>query len=111
MRIDRHQLKPLLVLVVLGLILVGIALLLWGRLLLKQVPQAAVADQPVKAAATPPASDHPSMRAGPRPVVFVDLPDKIRRDVFTIDPSRYEVIEPAQIDDSSQILATETDRH
>ena len=46
----------------LGLILVGIALLLWGRLLLKQVPQAAVADPSVKAAATPPGSDRPSAR-------------------------------------------------
>ena len=85
-----------------GLVLVGIALLLWGRLLLKQVPQAAVADPPIKVAAPSPASDQSSAEAAPRPVVFVDLSNKIRHGLFTTDLSQREVIRPGQANDLSQ---------
>ncbi|MEM1381886.1 MAG: hypothetical protein AAF911_02870 [Planctomycetota bacterium] len=68
---------------VLGLAAVG--MLLWGRLLLKQVPQTASAD------------DKPAwlleaeadVQAGPKQVVSLKKPPLLERDPFRLDPNRY----------------------
>ncbi len=68
---------------VLGLAAVG--MLLWGRLLLKQVPQTASADDkpawPVEAEA--------DLKEGPKPVVSLKKPLLLDRDPFKLDPNRY----------------------
>lgn len=85
----------------LGLVAVG--LLLWGRLLIQQVPRTVVANPSASASAeTPgnPAGEIPAdqgsgalamapLRSQARPVVTVDLPTNLCRDVFTFDASRY----------------------
>ncbi len=67
------------------LLLVG--LLLWGRLLLKQVPRTATAIPPV--VNTGASSDKESEFAS-RPVVHVALPQSIVRDIFLLNASHYE---------------------
>ncbi|MEO0514512.1 MAG: hypothetical protein AAF086_04370 [Planctomycetota bacterium] len=68
---------------VLGLAAVG--MLLWGRLLLKQVPQTASADDKpawlVEAEA--------DIQERPRPVVSLKKPLLLDRDPFKLDPNRY----------------------
>jgi len=54
-------------------------MLLWGRLLIKQVPKTAVADPPV---ATVVASETPGKGPAAKKVVRVSLPDKLSRDLF-----------------------------
>ena len=69
---------------VLGLAAVG--MLLWGRLLLKQVPQTASADDTpawlLEAAA--------DVQAGPKRVVSLKKPPLLERDPFILDPNRYK---------------------
>lgn len=80
--------------------LLAVALLLWGRLLLRQAPRTAVADPTavVAAAATSPT---PGGGLTARPVIRVELADTIERDLFTPDVAKYarvnkpSVIEPA----------------
>ncbi|MAX23532.1 MAG: hypothetical protein CMJ19_03420 [Phycisphaeraceae bacterium] len=84
----------------LGLI-VGLAcvmLLLWGRLILKQVPRTAVATPAATAAATP--SSTPSTDALRRkvvnpdkPIVEVDIPPVSQRDLFAVNLSEYPMQE------------------
>lgn len=68
---------------VLGLAAVG--MLLWGRLLLKQVPQTASADDKpawlVEAEA--------DFKAGPKQVVSLKKPMLLERDPFKLDPNQY----------------------
>lgn len=61
----------------LGLIVVG--LLLWGRLLIKQVPKTAVADPPQSSLVTP---APPAKGSTTKKVVRVKLSDKLARDLF-----------------------------
>ncbi|MAE60593.1 MAG: hypothetical protein CMJ49_04450 [Planctomycetaceae bacterium] len=76
--------------------LMCVALLLWGRLLMKDVPLTATADDPTApsiagAVPTPPAD---SALEG-WPVVHVDLVDEVSRDLFRPDP-RYFQTEPEE---------------
>ncbi len=76
----------------LGLLAVG--LLLWGRLLIKDVPRTATAKPAVQAAATGPASEPFTAQAmgadtGPAVTVVVDLPRSLTRDMFALDTSGY----------------------
>ncbi|MBB6430032.1 hypothetical protein [Algisphaera agarilytica] len=69
---------------VLGLMAVG--MLLWGRLILKQAPQTASADDKpawlVEAEA--------DMNSGPKEVITLAEPPKLERDPFILDPNRYK---------------------
>ena len=85
----------------LGLIvgLLCVMLLLWGRLILKQVPRTAVA-KPAPSSAT--VSSTPStdalrrkVIATDKPIVEVHLPPVSKRDLFALDMSDYPVEEPA----------------
>ena len=76
----------------LGLGLVG--LLLWGRVLIQRVPRTAVAAPTAQASNTNPsaASSVATVADGTseeRKVVNVNLPDKLPRDLFALDASRY----------------------
>jgi hypothetical protein len=78
--------------VMLGLLAVG--LLLWGRLLLKEVPRTATATP--KATATAAASSSPAPASDPTPqfdepavTVVVDLASTLTRDVFALDTAGY----------------------
>lgn len=68
---------------VLGLVAVG--MLLWGRLLLKQVPQTASADNKP----TWLSEAQTDEKAGPKVVVSVEKPPLLERDLFKLDPNRY----------------------
>ena len=69
----------------LGLLLV--ALLLWGRLMLKQVPRTAIATPPDEASAS--VEGDASERTTHRQIVYVDLPKILTRDLFVINPDLY----------------------
>jgi len=76
----------------LGLLAVG--LLLWGRLLLKEVPRTATATPKVTTAAaasspSPRADDPTSGADGPAVTVVVDLASTLTRDVFALDTAGY----------------------
>ena len=74
--------------IVLGL--AAVLLLLWGRLLLKNVPRTALADPADQASAA--AADNPDPIPGAsahRRVVRVELPDHVTRDLFALDWSRF----------------------
>jgi hypothetical protein len=66
--------------------LVGVGLLLWGRLLFKDVPRTALADPTDQAAASPAA---PEARRAGRPVVRVVLSPRLERDLFALDARYY----------------------
>lgn len=70
---------------VLGLLAVG--LLLWGRLLLKQVPQTASAGD--KPAWLVEAEAEALVNNGLGPAVSLNKPAKLDRDPFRLDPNRY----------------------
>jgi len=81
-------------------ILLGLAaggLLLWGRLLLQQVPRTVVADPPAQTVAlqTPVNDAAPgsvaTLASGPivRQAVNVQIPSKLPRDLFALDPTGY----------------------
>lgn len=74
---DRRKLSMLLA-------LGAVVLLLWGRLLLKQVPRTAVADPENQAlSVVAPSTDWSSLLAkDKRPTVFVELPAGVTRDLF-----------------------------
>lgn len=69
--------------------LVAVGLLLWGRLLLKQVPKTATATPDALLGM---ASDDAGPIPEPSPRVVIDFPDSLDRDVFAIDPSHYQRI-------------------
>ena len=82
---DKKQLLILLVLVV-------VIPLLWGRLMLKQVPRMAVATPSTKI--SPDVSSGGQVRAAGRfQVVYVDLPQTLNRDLFTVDLALYQCVE------------------
>lgn len=77
------------------------ALLLWGRLLMKDVPRTAVAvpgEQLAAAALMPDATDGSTTMAWP--TVYVDLTNEVSRDLFRPDP-RYYTLEDEQNDASA----------
>jgi hypothetical protein len=81
----------------LGLVLalMAVGLLLWGRLMLKQVPRTAVAKPAAVAAA---ANEAPAaVTFASRTTVHVDLPDVLSRDPFQIDPSGFPRVEKPEV--------------
>lgn len=77
------------------LALVAVGLLLWGRLLLRQVPRSAVA-APSPAAATASAPGKKAARpveVEPLRVVEVAVPETLARDLFSLNDELYEKIE------------------
>ena len=69
----------------------GVALLLWGRLMLKDAPRSAVAE-PGYGVSDVAAdwADRAADNADAVGIVYVDLPKRIGRDLFAIDASSYE---------------------
>jgi len=68
--------------------LMAIMLLMWGRLMLKQVPRTAVAEPAAQAAVAE--TIKPAVKSSwAPPVVNVDLPNAFTRDLFAVDTSRY----------------------
>ncbi len=76
--------------------LLCVAMLLWGRLLLKDVPRSAVAEpaasqapdtEPDKNIDSGPST--PQSRLADRPVIQVSLVDRVARDPFAFDPTRF----------------------
>jgi hypothetical protein len=84
LKADRRKLSAM-------VILTGFALLLWGRLLLKNVPQTATARPVAKllAAGETDKNEAPVDLAKPLPVVYVDLAEELPRDLFGRAPSPY----------------------
>jgi len=76
--------------------LLGLALLLWGRLLLKDVPRTAVADpEPKQVAEAEPEPDTETIRRRTRPTVRVaDRPMRYR-DLFALDSRYFPLAEDA----------------
>lgn len=66
--------------------LVAVGLLLWGRLLLKEVPKTATAGPDAVASA---AGEAIEPLPTPRSEVAVDWPDGLSRDLFAFDANRY----------------------
>lgn len=81
----------------LGLViaLMAMGLLLWGRLMLKQVPRTAVAKPAAVAAAGEGAPA--AVAFASRKTVRVDLPDSLSRDPFQIDPTGYPRVEKPEV--------------
>ena len=71
-------------------VLLAMLLLLWGRLLLKRVPRTAVADPETVAVETDSLEVEPGKSAKCYPVVYVDLPQTMSRDIFQFDIDRYQ---------------------
>lgn len=69
------------------LALLAIGLLLWGRLLLQDVPKTATAEPKQEASTS--AEDAIEIVRDPAPRVVVDWPEKLPRDLFALDASRY----------------------
>jgi len=91
--------------------LLAVALLLWGRLMLKQPPRTATAE-PEPAAAR---SGYEDLSSFSLDTVYVDLPERLERNLFGLDPSAYENKprndEEAGVEDkSSPELADEQER-
>ncbi len=83
-------------------ILSALMLLLWGRLLLKNVPQTAVADpnQP-DAASLPFMQDAPTAAKPDKPVrppVRIEAFPRVQRELFAFDSDRYPRVPDAEID-------------
>ncbi len=97
------------------LCLVMVALLMWGRLLLKQVPRTAVATPEQVALDVLPQRDPLSERQTAEPLqpIELDLPALIGRDLFAVDASRYpsrgnpaplpEVVEKSRPDATDEV--------
>lgn len=90
--------------------LLCVAMLLWGRLLLKDVPRSAVADPSTsQASAAGPdkkpaeATGTPQNRLADRRVVQVNLYEQVTRDPFAFDPTRFP-----RIGDEDQTAAVRT---
>jgi len=80
--------------VMLGLLAVG--LLLWGRLLLKDVPKTATASPPVAASAPASGGASPARAGADQPedtryamTVVMDIPSELPRDVFAMNTAGY----------------------
>lgn len=76
--------------------LLAIGLLLWGRLLLKQVPRTAVADDPTAIAAAEPSTTAAGAAASERwgvvKIARADLSTNLARDPFELDDSGYQKV-------------------
>lgn len=81
--------------------LLGVALLMWGRLLLKDVPRTAVAEPKEKEAQAAP------FVLPKRPVVYVDLPQESARNPFAMDPAAFGFVEKPKTVIATQNLAPE----
>ncbi|MEM6334059.1 MAG: hypothetical protein AAF823_12055 [Planctomycetota bacterium] len=85
-----------------------VGLLLWGRLLIKDVPRVATAvPEPVAVAPAPSAPPTPQQQAAKTPndsTIRLTVPPGLPRDLFGHDPSRYRPNEEAANDDSSAKL-------
>lgn len=94
--------------------LLSFALLLWGRLLMKDVPRTANAvpspttDAAAAAnAATDPATDNSS---ADRPIVYIRLVDEVNRDVFRFDRRFYANADPeANSTTTAKLVPNQTD--
>jgi len=93
--------------------LLAVMLLLWGRLLLKQVPRTAIAEPSIAPAAavdTVEKSDEPVTYA-PAPPVRVNLPSVVKRDLFRFDKDRYPQSESEQaVTDPGKSAADSSER-
>lgn len=73
--------------------LLAVAMLLWGRLLLKQVPRTATATENNAAADASGSNDGNDQAAqAVHKVVYVDLPRTLERDLFALNDDGYEVL-------------------
>lgn len=95
------------------LLLLAMALLLWGRLLLKQVPRTAVAE-PQAAEESQSVSELLAQAPPPAPVrprVHVDLANRLERDLFHLDRTAYQAAEesPAVSAAQAKLEAPTTD--
>lgn len=79
------------------LALVVVIPLLWGRLMLKQVPRMAVATPATRVPADAPLGGWVKT-AGHLQAVYVDLPEKLNRDLFAVDLSLYQCVERPFLD-------------
>ena len=71
--------------------LLAVALLLWGRLMLKQVPRTAVAVPAGASVAINPATDTDTSLIGEaRPIIYVSLSQTLNRDIFVPDAALYQ---------------------
>jgi hypothetical protein len=70
--------------------LVAVTLLLWGRLLLKEVPRTATARPSIAATTPAPAGGEPVQRVAGQQIIRLDLPQSPSRNLFELDPSRYK---------------------
>lgn len=75
-------------------LLLAVGLLLWGRLMLKNVPQTATARPAFSGASAAAPADEGVIDVEngglvPRPVVYMDLPSTLRRDLFALDIRLY----------------------
>ncbi|MCC7191404.1 MAG: hypothetical protein IT444_01370 [Phycisphaeraceae bacterium] len=102
--------------IMLALVMVG--MLLWGRLLLKQVPRTAVAN-PSESLSAQTDKVIEEAREIARKTINIDLPSALSRDVFTLNPAGYARIEkveatvtqvgksdPKPADESEQVSVT-----
>lgn len=102
--------------IMLALVMVG--LLLWGRLLLKQVPRTAVAD-PSETLSAQTDKVIEEARETARKTVDIDLPSSLNRDVFALNPAGYartgkvettvtqvEKSDPKPADETEQVSVT-----
>jgi len=88
--------------------LLAVGMLLWGRLLLKQLPKSAVAEPERSAAdkADPAGTDARSNPVHRRQTVFVDLSTQLQRDLFELSPKYF----PIEVEESKQpVKSTQTD--
>ncbi len=81
--------------------LLAVALLLWGRILVKQVPRQAIADPAQKKApaSTTPATPTPT---GEHKRIYVSLNETLRRDLFAVDLSQFAQITSGASDSITQ---------
>ena len=81
-------------LVIMSLLLLLFGLLLWGRLLLKQVPQSAVAEP--RQVAPAPSSGNRRPESAERQTLDIELIREATRDIFARDPAFYDKIGPTR---------------
>jgi len=74
------------------LVLWTVGLLMWGRLLLKNLPRSAVADRPVVVDPTAPPAKPSFELPRPAQVVQVPLSDHSERSIFALRPDEYDQI-------------------
>jgi len=77
--------------------LVVVALLMWGRLLLKDVPRSAVASPGKSASKTPEAPELADPLSASRPEVVFQLPEPNPRDVFRLNPGEFARVEKPNV--------------